>query len=200
MHCPECHFEIPSSADRCPHCARPGLYPNVRAVQTDDERAALENVLWAAPLPPALDLPGALKYAASRPRMRGLLTRLGAQQVAIRTVRAAWDTLPEEVLDPSRSAAGVRFLFVRSGVFTSLVAAQEGRASWMELMARWNEHAELRACRVVFQTLIERLGLRPQRDALLEFFARRESTPENDPGLPVSIPRLDLDRALEKAA
>ncbi|MFN2452946.1 MAG: hypothetical protein ABR577_01865 [Pyrinomonadaceae bacterium] len=41
--CAECGNNIPPSAERCPHCARPGLFPNVRAAEDSDERAALDK-------------------------------------------------------------------------------------------------------------------------------------------------------------
>ncbi|WP_437577727.1 zinc ribbon domain-containing protein [Sorangium sp. So ce887] len=40
--CPACGHEIPASAERCPHCARPGLFPNVRAVTQPEETAAFD--------------------------------------------------------------------------------------------------------------------------------------------------------------
>jgi hypothetical protein len=42
-HCAGCHNDIPRSASICPHCGRPGLYPNVRAAEDPDEVAALER-------------------------------------------------------------------------------------------------------------------------------------------------------------
>lgn len=41
--CNDCKNQMPSSAVRCPHCGRPGNYPNVRAAQDPDEIAALEQ-------------------------------------------------------------------------------------------------------------------------------------------------------------
>lgn len=41
--CDYCHNDIPSSAERCPHCGRPGLFPNVRAAERATERAALNQ-------------------------------------------------------------------------------------------------------------------------------------------------------------
>lgn len=41
--CIDCGNNIPPSAERCPHCARPGLFPNVRAAQDSDERVALDK-------------------------------------------------------------------------------------------------------------------------------------------------------------
>lgn len=43
--CPECLHTIPSAAVRCPHCARPGLFPNVREVEQPDDVKALEDRL-----------------------------------------------------------------------------------------------------------------------------------------------------------
>jgi hypothetical protein len=40
---PECGNEIPDAYAFCPHCGRPGLYPNVRAAGHKDELAALEQ-------------------------------------------------------------------------------------------------------------------------------------------------------------
>lgn len=39
--CPECSFEVPNTAERCPHCARPGFFPNVRAAEAPENQAAL---------------------------------------------------------------------------------------------------------------------------------------------------------------
>ena len=41
--CKYCHNTVPLSADRCPHCARPGLFPNVRAAQHGVEETTLET-------------------------------------------------------------------------------------------------------------------------------------------------------------
>lgn len=41
--CPYCTYEIPISWARCPHCARPGLYPNVRQAARRQEKSALQN-------------------------------------------------------------------------------------------------------------------------------------------------------------
>ncbi len=46
--CPDCSFAIPASAVRCPHCARPGYFPNVRAADQEDERTALAVRVEAA--------------------------------------------------------------------------------------------------------------------------------------------------------
>lgn len=46
--CQECRHEIPLSWNCCPHCARPGLFPNVRAAQLESERAALDSRYQAA--------------------------------------------------------------------------------------------------------------------------------------------------------
>src|ERR1022692_1241272 len=39
----DCGHELPVRADRCPHCGRPGLFPNVRAAQQPDELSELER-------------------------------------------------------------------------------------------------------------------------------------------------------------
>ena len=41
--CELCGGEVPLSWERCPHCARPGLFPNVRAAQVPAEREALHR-------------------------------------------------------------------------------------------------------------------------------------------------------------
>lgn len=41
--CDHCKNEIPLSADKCPHCGLPGLFPNVRAAEEPSELAALER-------------------------------------------------------------------------------------------------------------------------------------------------------------
>lgn len=43
IECEFCHNNFPSASERCPHCARPGLFPNVRAAKDDDERNALNR-------------------------------------------------------------------------------------------------------------------------------------------------------------
>ena len=46
--CEFCGHEIPLMATCCPHCARPGLYPNVRASQVREEKDTLEKRYKAA--------------------------------------------------------------------------------------------------------------------------------------------------------
>src|SRR6266571_2723029 len=41
--CDHCRNDIPPSADKCPHCGLPGLFPNVRAAADPSEIAALER-------------------------------------------------------------------------------------------------------------------------------------------------------------
>lgn len=41
--CEDCGNTFPSSLDRCIHCARPGLFPNVYAAENDAERSALDK-------------------------------------------------------------------------------------------------------------------------------------------------------------
>lgn len=41
--CEHCKNALPPSVDRCPHCAWPGNYPNVRAAQKPEEIKALER-------------------------------------------------------------------------------------------------------------------------------------------------------------
>ncbi len=52
MPCEFCGHPVPLEWDHCPHCARPGLFPNVRMAEQSVERAALEKryrrVLFAA--------------------------------------------------------------------------------------------------------------------------------------------------------
>jgi hypothetical protein len=40
--CTFCGHPVPPTASLCPHCARPSLYPNVRAAEQETEREALE--------------------------------------------------------------------------------------------------------------------------------------------------------------
>jgi len=42
-HCKDCRHAFPLSMSRCPHCARPGLFPNVDLAELDDERKALDD-------------------------------------------------------------------------------------------------------------------------------------------------------------
>ena len=46
--CTECHYEFADSAERCPHCGRPGLYVNVDRAEQMSERAALDRRYTAA--------------------------------------------------------------------------------------------------------------------------------------------------------
>ena len=46
--CGYCGHEVPLSWNHCPHCARPGLFPNVRAAQIPAEQQALERRYQAA--------------------------------------------------------------------------------------------------------------------------------------------------------
>jgi hypothetical protein len=41
--CQFCNYEIPVSSDRCPNCARPSLFPNVKAAENPAEKAALDQ-------------------------------------------------------------------------------------------------------------------------------------------------------------
>ena len=41
--CNDCGFNIPASSDRCPHCGRPSLFPNVIVAKGQFEQAALEQ-------------------------------------------------------------------------------------------------------------------------------------------------------------
>jgi hypothetical protein len=41
--CKYCNQPQPGSAERCPHCGRPGLFPNVDAASENKEREALRN-------------------------------------------------------------------------------------------------------------------------------------------------------------
>lgn len=43
MQCAACSHDIPLNLNQCPHCAQPGLFPNVRAAAQPEERAALEQ-------------------------------------------------------------------------------------------------------------------------------------------------------------
>lgn len=46
--CNFCNNPLPRSASLCPHCGRPGLYPNVEDAEDHDERAALDRRYKAA--------------------------------------------------------------------------------------------------------------------------------------------------------
>lgn len=39
--CEFCNYDFPESCNSCPHCARPGLFPNVKAAEKDEESNAL---------------------------------------------------------------------------------------------------------------------------------------------------------------
>jgi len=46
--CQHCGSDIPLAAERCPHCALPGLFPNVRAAEDPQEMKALQTRYDAA--------------------------------------------------------------------------------------------------------------------------------------------------------
>lgn len=46
--CPDCGNDFVVSADKCPHCGRPGHYPNVYAAEAADETAAIQRRYQAA--------------------------------------------------------------------------------------------------------------------------------------------------------
>jgi hypothetical protein len=46
--CKDCGNEVPLTWNHCPHCARPGLFPNVKAAQVSAERKALDRRYQAA--------------------------------------------------------------------------------------------------------------------------------------------------------
>lgn len=41
--CDHCHHDIPQPSERCPHCARPGIFWNVIVANSDKERSELER-------------------------------------------------------------------------------------------------------------------------------------------------------------
>jgi len=41
--CQYCPYDFPLTAERCPHCARPGLFPNVRMAEEPEEYQALAS-------------------------------------------------------------------------------------------------------------------------------------------------------------
>lgn len=43
LQCTFCQHDFPSMSERCPHCARPGLFPNVTAAEDPSETSALEK-------------------------------------------------------------------------------------------------------------------------------------------------------------
>ena len=48
IECEFCHYDFPDTADRCPHCGRPGIYVNVVRAEKDSEREALQRRYDAA--------------------------------------------------------------------------------------------------------------------------------------------------------
>src|SRR4051812_36605206 len=46
--CQDCGYPVPIDWERCPHCARPGLFSNVRMAQNAAEVAALDARYQAA--------------------------------------------------------------------------------------------------------------------------------------------------------
>ena len=46
--CKDCGNEVPLAWNHCPHCGRPGLFPNVKATQVPAEKEALERRYQAA--------------------------------------------------------------------------------------------------------------------------------------------------------
>ncbi len=75
FHCPDCGQVLPESADRCPHCARPGHFPNVRAAEQPEEKAALQKRLEKARRH--------ADAAGTRPLLDVLERRAGASQAVL---------------------------------------------------------------------------------------------------------------------
>jgi hypothetical protein len=48
VNCPECTFVVPDALDRCPHCGRPALFPNVRKAEDATEVEAVERRYFEA--------------------------------------------------------------------------------------------------------------------------------------------------------
>ncbi|MGI8656177.1 MAG: hypothetical protein ACR2LC_13285 [Pyrinomonadaceae bacterium] len=83
--CADCGNKIPPSAERCPHCARPGLFPNVRAAKESDERTALDERYQS-------EMTKAAKYsAADEASLRDFETAMANSQAII--ARPAKDVL-----------------------------------------------------------------------------------------------------------
>jgi predicted amidophosphoribosyltransferase len=43
VECSYCRHSFSLSLERCPHCAQPGLFPNVRTAEQEEERTALNQ-------------------------------------------------------------------------------------------------------------------------------------------------------------
>lgn len=84
-------------------------------------RGFLERIFWSRPLPREADLPGALaQKAGTTDAVGGFLRELVALQMPIAEVVAAWQSIPEEILEPvGRGAA--QTVAVESGLFRNLV-------------------------------------------------------------------------------
>jgi tetratricopeptide (TPR) repeat protein len=91
---------------------------------------AVENILYAQPLPAAADPAGALHACANRaPRAAQLVSQLVARQPLIALVRQAWEEVPLAVFGTPEDRERVQAVFVREGLFRGLVLLREAGQS-----------------------------------------------------------------------
>jgi hypothetical protein len=85
--CKYCTFSMPISADRCPHCARPSLFPNVEMASDSAELAALEARYAAARTRAAAS--GTASITAEFERETGMRSRVAISRDSSEVYRLA---------------------------------------------------------------------------------------------------------------
>ena len=90
----------------------------------------VRNRLYAAPLPPSADLPGALHLAGSSgsTRFAGVLEEVQADQDLIRRSRLAWDALRPDLFGGTTQKERFGFVAVESGMFRLLAQGKYDEA------------------------------------------------------------------------
>jgi tetratricopeptide (TPR) repeat protein len=87
---------------------------------------AVESILYAEPLPAGADPAGALDFCSKgAPRAARLLSELVERQALIAEARAAWQQVPQAVIGTPEDREYAQAVFVREGLFRSLVLARE---------------------------------------------------------------------------
>ncbi|HXO30100.1 MAG TPA: tetratricopeptide repeat protein [Thermoanaerobaculia bacterium] len=95
---------------------------------------AVESILYAEPLPAGADPAGALDFCSKgAPRAARLVSELVARQALIAEARAAWQQVPPAVFGTPEDREYAQAVFVREGLFRSLVLARETRRHLADL-------------------------------------------------------------------
>lgn len=128
----------------------------------------VSNPLYAAPLPPTADLPGARVQAeaVSGERVRAFLDELEKHQAAIRRCREAWDSFPPELVEGGDTKRAFELLAVSTGAFRrSAHAGGTGVPTEADLFQRLVEPGLDRLFQAASRDVDQR-NLRPARQKL----------------------------------